>query len=383
MNGTVAVLGGGHGAHAMAVDLASRGLAVNLFEMQQFSDGLRGLFDTKAIRASGLIEGTFTLNKVTSDIDDAIDGVTFILIVTPAFAHETYARLLRGRVSADQLVVLYPGAFGSLVFRSVFEGVECPVFAEVNNLPYDTRLTGPGEVSIYGYNKVAIAFLPAGAAAAWEADVRDLHPFDRIYEDVIEAGLSIVNPGVHSGPCLLSVTAIENSAKRPFFLYEHGVTPASCRLNIRIDDERKAIGRKLGYTLTPIEDFTGLREGYTWQELYMSIHGNIALTPIAGPHAITSRYFTEDAPFGLVPWSDIGKAVGVDTPIIDAIVDVYGVLHEQDWRAAGRGSADLGLDGLSVDEIKHYVRTGERAPVAPAIDGVPGPGLEPLPGPAR
>jgi opine dehydrogenase len=275
------------------------------------------------------------------EIDEAIDGARFILLVTPAFAHETYAQLLKGRVSADQLVVLYPGAFGSLLFRKLFEGDECPVFAEVNNLPYDTRLTGPCEVSIYGYNKVGIAFMPAEAEALWEADVRELHPFHRVYEDVLEAGLSIVNPAVHSGPCLLSVTAIENAAKRPFFLYEHGVTPASCRLNIQIDNERKAIGRELGYVLTPMEDFT-------WQELYMSIHGNISLTPISGPHDIASRYFTEDAPFGLVPWSEIGRTVGVATPIID----VYGVLHEQDWRVSGRGSADLGLDGLTVDEIK-------------------------------
>ncbi|WP_030434422.1 hypothetical protein [Actinoplanes subtropicus] len=40
-------------------------------------------------------------------------------------------------------------------------------------------------------------------------------------------------PGVHAGPCLLTVTAIENSAKRSFFLYEHGVTPGSCRVNIQ------------------------------------------------------------------------------------------------------------------------------------------------------
>jgi opine dehydrogenase len=345
----------------MAADLASRGFTVNLFELPEFAGGLRELFATKAIRAKGLIDGTFHLNKVTTDIDEAIAGVTFILVVTPAFAHEAYARLLHGRVSPDQLVVLYPGAFGSLVFRTVFGDSACPVVAEVNNLPYDTRLTGPCEVSIYGYNRVGIAFLPAAAQAAWYPRVQHLHPFARVYDDVVEAGLSIVNPAVHSGPCLLSVTAIENAAKRPFFLYEHGVTPASCRLNVRLDEERKAIGRALGYALTPIEDFTGLPEGYTWQELYMSIHGNISLTPISGPHEITSRYFTEDAPYGLVPWSDLGQAAGVATPIIDAIVDVYGVMHEQDWRASGRGIGELGLDGLSVQQIKHYVQTGDRA----------------------
>jgi opine dehydrogenase len=202
--------------------------------------------------------------------------------------------------------------------------------------------------------------MPAAAGPALIEEMRALHSFDRVYEDVLEAGLSLVNPAVHSGPCLLSITAIENSTKRSFFLYEHGVTPASCRLNIQIDQERKAIGEKLGYRLTPIEDFTGLNEGFTWQELYMSLHGNISLTPISGPHDIESRYFTEDAPYGLVPWSDIGKAIGVETPVIDSIVNIYNVVHDKDWRARGRGSTELGLAGMSLAEIKAYVKTGNR-----------------------
>jgi len=129
---------------------------------------------------------------------------------------------------------------------------------------------------------------------------------------------------------------------------------------VQVDNERKAIGRRLGYTLTPVEDFSGLPEGYSWQQLYMSLHGNIALTPISGPHDLDSRYFTEDAPYGLVPWSIIGKAVGVETPVIDSIITIYNIVHERDWRAHGRSAGDLGLDGLSVDQITAYVRTGNR-----------------------
>jgi opine dehydrogenase len=366
MNRTVAVLGGGHGAHAMAGDLASRGFAVNLFEMPHFRDQVQELFDTWTIAVSGVIQGRFRLNKVTSDIREAIDGVRYILVVTPAFAHEDYAELLRGHVTDDQVVVVYPGAFAGLLFRTVFGDASCPVVAEVNNLPYDTRLTAPCQVAIYGYNRVNIAFMPAAAGATLIDEMREIHPFESVYEDVLEAGLSIVNPGVHAGPCLLSATAIENSAKRPFFLYEHGVTPSSCRLNVQVDNERKEIGRKLGYKLTPIEDFSGLAEGFTWQELYMALHGNISLTPISGPHDINSRYFTEDAPYGLVPWSHIGRAVGVQTPVIDSIVNIYNVMHEQDWWEAGRSSEDLGLAGMTLDQIKAYVRTGQRGVAAAA-----------------
>jgi opine dehydrogenase len=80
--------------------------------------------------------------------------------------------------------------------------------------------------------------------------------------------------------------------------------------------------------------------------------------PISGPHDITSRSFTGDAPYGLVPSSHIGRAVGVPTPVIDSVVNNYNVVHERDWWQDGRSADDLGLTGRTVDQIKSYVQTG-------------------------
>jgi len=358
---TVAVLGGGHGAHAMAADLISRGFAVNFFEFERFRDNVEKLFETKTIVSSGIVEGSFQIDVATSDIAEAIDGVKYIFIPTPAFAHDSYAEALKGKVSKDQIIVLYPGAFSALMLRKALEGPDCPVICEANNLPYDARVLSPAKVSIFGLNTISIGFLPAERGPELIDDLRRFYPFERVYDDVLEAGLSIVNPAFHSGLCLLSVTAIENSSKRPFFLYEHGVTPASVKVNMKLDWERKQIGNKLGYNLRPVEDFTGLKEGYSWQELYMAIHGNISLTPISGPHDIYNRYFTEDAPYGLVPWSYIGKQIGIETPTIDCIIHMYNIIHERNWWELGRNATDLGLGSMTVEQIKHYVRTGVRA----------------------
>jgi opine dehydrogenase len=361
MNKNVAILGGGHGAHAMAVDLISRGFAVNMYEMPQFARNLQRLFETKTIESSGQINGRFRLARVTSDIGEAIEGVKYIFVVTPAFAHEGYAKLLRGKANGRQVIVVVPGAFAGLLFKMVFGDQECPVIAELNNLPYDARVTEQCKVTIHGFNPVGIAFMPADKGPELIDEMSEFRRYARIYSDVLEAGLSIVNPGVHTGPCLLSITAIENSSKRPFFLYEHGVTPSACKLNIKIDSERKAVSKKLGYqNANPIEDFSGMGEGFTWQDLYMRIHGNISLTPISGPHDIMSRYFTEDAPYGLVPWSAIGKVVEVETPVIDSIINIYNVVHERNWWEEGRTAKDLGLLGLTLAQIKEYVTTGNR-----------------------
>ncbi|SHJ75990.1 NAD/NADP octopine/nopaline dehydrogenase, alpha-helical domain [Dethiosulfatibacter aminovorans DSM 17477] len=92
--------------------------------------------------------------------------------------------------------------------------------------------------------------------------------------------------------------------------------------------------------------------------MYRAIHGEIALTPIVGPNDIFNRYLTEDAPFGLVTWSSIAKLAGIDTPTIDAIVNIYSVAHETNWWEKGRTTEDLGINEMSVEEIKEYLKTG-------------------------
>ena len=355
----IAVLGGGHGAHTMAADFTMKGHTVNMFEMPQYKHGMAGVFDSCKIEVLGSEHFIAKLNMVTDDIDKAIDGVHYIIIVTPAFAHEDYARLLKGRVKKDQVIVVFPGAFAALQFRHIFgENAECPVIADVNNLPYDTRLEAPGKVSLFGRNKVNIAFMPSAAGDALIDEMReDLFPFEKVYHDVLECGLSIVNPAWHTGPCLLSVSAIELPTTN-FFVYEHGWTPSACKLNIVLDNERKAVGKVLGYHLRPMEDFSGMPDDFTWQQLYAAGHGSISLTPICGPNSIFDRYLTEDAPFGLVPWTAIGKLLGVPMPMTNSCIDIYNVIHETDWRENGLTAEDLGISGMTKEQLTEYVRTG-------------------------
>ena len=356
----IAVLGGGNGAHMMAADLKLKGHEVRLFEMPEFKHQISQLFETKTVRVTGILNENVTLDLVTDQIDQAVSGAHYVLIATPAFAHGDYARLLKGKLHAGQIVVVFPGAFAALVLRKEFGDADCPVLAEANNLPYDARLTGPACVQLYGRNKINIAFMPADKAQSLIGDMREeLFPFEKVYADVLECGLSIVNPALHTGPCLFNISNIERPDVN-FFLYEHGFTPSAAKLDIALDNERKAVGRKFGYNLSPIEDFSNLPRGYTWKDLYRGAHGEISLTPISGPNDIFNRYLTEDAPFGLVPWTAVGDLAGVDMPITKGIIDIYNIIHERDWRAEGNNADKLGLSGMNVEQIRNYVVTGKR-----------------------
>ena len=357
----IAILGDGHGGHMMAADMALKGHTVNMYIYQEREE-VRKLMDTKTIESCVELKGFAKLNKVTTDIDEAIEGCRYICIVTPAFAHGYYAKLLKGRVKKDQIIVTFPGAFAALQLREAFGGdmEDLPVFADANNLPYDARISGPAKVSLFGRNDINIAYLPVSAGPAlYDEMCEDLFPFKKIYNDVLECGLSIVNPAWHTGPCLFSVSAIERPTEN-FFVYEHGWTPSACKLNIVLNNERRAIGKVLGYNLRPMEDFSGMPEGFDWKQLYAAGHGSISLTPICGPNSIFDRYLTEDCPFGLVPWADIAKLLGVEMPITNGVIDIYNIIHETDWRATGLTNKDLGIEGMTKEQLVKYITTGEK-----------------------
>lgn len=360
MNRHIAILGAGNGAHTMAADLSSRGFHVRMFEQEAYLGKVEALQKTRHIDVSGVLNVSADIEMLTSDMREAISDATYILVVTPSFAHEALARALKGVVRKDQVLVLYPGAFGSLIFRSIL-GEACPVVAESNNLPYDTRLKGDCRVFCSGINPISMAFFPADAQEAHFDDLNQLIPIQYVYHDVLECGLSLVNPALHSGACITNIGMIEQPCRGGYHMYEH-FTPAAAKIDIALDAERKRIGQAYGYDLRPIEDFANKPAGHqiNWKELYMQMHGDVALTAISGPNDIWNRYLTEDCPNGLVPWSALGDAAGVETPTIDAIVTLYSHIHECDWWQTGRKLDRLGLEGLTVDQIKKFVKTGRR-----------------------
>lgn len=360
MNKVIAIIGGGNGAHTMAADLALKGAKVRMYEESRFIGKLEKLARTLTIQATGAVSGEAKIEMVTDDMERAITGADYVAVVTPSFAHKNVAEKMKGIIRKEQKLLIYPGGFGALTFKKIL-GEACPVIAQTNNLPYDTRLNGPANVVCTGKSPVSVAVFPANADKSFLEDVKEISPFDKIYEDVLECDLSLVNPSVHSGPCLINLGAIEQQEVRgKFCMYEH-FTFGAAKIDKAIDDERKAVGAKFGYKLRPLEDFVEPKgEEVTWQEIYMKMHGEPALTPITGPDSIWNRYLTEDCPNGLVPWSELGKICGVATPVMDAVISIYSLVHERLWREEGIRPETLGLDGMGVDQIKEYLKTGAK-----------------------
>ena len=101
-------------------------------------------------------------------------------------------------------------------------------------------------------------------------------------------------------------------------------------------------------------------QGITGETLHARIHSNQAYAGIKAPKSLTVRHLLEDVPTGLVPLASLGALAGIPTPACRAVTDISCVLLDRDFWAEGRNALNLGLSGLSVEEIGHYVRTGSR-----------------------
>jgi opine dehydrogenase len=358
----IAVLGGGNGAHTVAADLTLKGLSVNMFEMEQFASAMQTVFDTGEIEMIGVAgQGTAKLNRVTTDIAAAIRDVEAIFIILPGFTIAAYAKLLAPHLAEHQMVVIMPGTFAALEFRQTLQAsgnLKEITVAEVGGLPFATRLIAPGRVQTFHIRAVCpLAAVPGSQGPAVFEKIKGLYPFV-LKKTIVETGMGHLTPLLHPAGCLLNAGRIERSHGE-FYMYEEGMTPAVVRVIEALDEERIQIGKRLGIDLPTgvdmmVESAYGPR-GTLWE----SLNGSAGLTPVKGPPSLDNRYVTEDIPYGLVAWASLGDAVGVDTPVMDSLVELGSVIMGKNCWREGRNLKKMGMAGLGPKQIKVFLESGK------------------------
>ena len=357
----VAVMGGGNGSHTIAADLTLKGLTVNMFEINEFADHMRKVFETRTIEISGVAgKGIAKLNLVTTDIRQAVEDVEVIFIPLPGFTISTYGRLLAPVLTPDQMVIIMPGTLAALEFRETLRSCgkeDAVTIAETGGLPFATRLIGPGRVKTFHIRKVcALAAVPGKSGRLVSEKLDGLYPFD-LKQTVIETGLGHLTPLLHPIGSLLNAGRIERSHGE-FYMYEEGMTPSVVRVMESLDRERLSIGEMLGVRLPTGVDMM-VESGYGPRgTLWESLNGSAGLTPVKGPDSLENRYVTEDIPYGLVAWASLGKAVGVDTPIMNALIEIGGAIMGKNCWHEGRNLQKMGLAGMNTDQIKNFLERG-------------------------
>lgn len=359
----IAVIGAGNGGCAIGAYLAGCGVEVNLCDL--FPQYLTGIRDNGGIDLT--VDGKTSRRKmsmVTDSVAEAICGVELIMVVTPSFTHKMIAEAAAGALCDGQVVVLNPGRTGgALEFSETIRAKGCAAditVAETQTLIYSCRKTGSASVEIYGVKKeVTLGAFPANRTGKVLELLGPYYPQFAPASSCLETSLSNIGALFHPTPVLLNIGRIESDPDG-FRYYWDGISPAVAGLIHEIDAERMAVAAAYGTRILSAEEWLCQSYDTYGDTLYERIQHNQAYGDIKAPRTIDARYVTEDVPMSLVPISELGRLAGVPTPNMDAVIQLTSTIYKRDFRAEGRNAANMGIAGMTLEQVAHYFETGER-----------------------
>ncbi len=360
------VMGAGHGGTAMAADLALRGFTIRLWNRTaERIEAIqsRGAIDLVAGEGVPLEGGTAELDLVTSDAGAAIRGADIVMVVVPASGHADVARFCAPHLQDGQVVVLNPGRTGGVLeFARVLNDQQCTadiVLAETETFVFASRISGPAQARIHAVkSSVALAALPAYRTGEVLKALHEAYPQFVPADNVLQTGLGNVAVMFHPAVMVVNAARIEDTHGE-FEYYHGGITPSVAAYLEAVDRERRAVASVLGVRVIPVHKWLYMAYDVAGRDLYEAVQANYGYKGITAPPSLQHRYLLEDVPTSLVPMVSMAQQYGVDTPLMASIIHVASALMQHDFWAEGRTTERLGIQGLSVRQVRRLVLEGE------------------------
>lgn len=359
MNERITVIGAGGTGLAAAADLTLAGCRVTLYEEPQYEKNLRVVADRGGIQLVGAGRtGHAKVDRITTDVREALDGVRVVLVAVVASRHAQIAGLLAPFLRDGHTVVFSPGNAGSLVLARILREAKRSTkvkIAELEGNLYPCRVTGEAEaiIAVPVKSKYVAAFPARDTGAVIEA----LSPFYAMQPatNVVEAALNSPNVVIHLAASLLNIGAIERSGGA-YYLYKTGLTPSVLRCVEAVHAEKKRVFEALGYQeRSPLDHLKRVARTDEFPELDL-------FRGLIGPTCATHRYITEDASTGVSLMISLGDLFGIPTPHTKALVSLASAINQVDYLATGRTLWNLGIAKLSADQLNRFLADGEMPP---------------------
>jgi opine dehydrogenase len=362
----IAILGAGNGGCAAAADLTLRGFQVRLFARSESTIAKLAKLGEIELVESGVRKKAAPY-FMSPHLPPVVQGVDLIVIATPAVGHEYLAKGLANYVGDGQRILLNPGhTGGSLHFANLLRQLGCKAqvqLCETVTLTYICRMPQPGRVEIYRRTtNLRCAALPGKHTTELVGEIQSVFPNVIAAANVLETGFSNINAIMHPAGMLGNAGWIEKTGG-DFLYYREGITPSIGAWIDALDGERLEIVRALGLTpLRFVDIFHGA--GLTTTEArdsgsaYQAIHESEPNFTINSPPSLDHRYIKEDVGYGLVPMAEIGKLLGIETPVMDALITLASVALGIDFRVEGLALEKMGLAGVGLADLQRILTDG-------------------------
>ena len=355
----IAVIGGGNGSLAAAADLADQGHDVRWWRRD--ADALRQAQDAGGLTLKDRSGSRLVrLGFAGSDPAAALEGAALVVIPLPAPAQPDLAARLAPHLRDEQVVLLPPGSFGSvLMARVVAASGARPAFAESGTLPYLARKHGPATIAITTRaTRVPTGVFPASRSAEALAVIRQAYPAVEPCEDALSAALMNAGPIIHPPLILMNAGPIEHFPH--WDIHNEGTQPAIRRVTTALDHERIALRQALGYAAPhfPLADHYD-PDGDEWM---YGRPGHERLVDSGDWRErldlLTHRYMREDVACGLAFMVSVARWAGVPCPVAAGLLALGSAICGEDFAGGPRTLEAMGLGGLSPAEMADVLAAG-------------------------
>lgn len=356
----IAVIGAGNGGQSIAGYFALQEYETSLYDIDVQKMNI--LKQKGGIELTGRIEGFGKIDCITTDIAEAVKGAEIVMVTTVANAHRAVAKSMAPYVEEGQIIILNPGrTCGVLVFNQTLQTEGCTkryYLGEAQTLVYACRVIENGKVNIIGVkDEVFLAGLPASDTEYILSKINPMYPCFVKADNVLRTSLENIGAMFHPCVCLFNAATIERQDE---FWFYRDMTEQVARFIEKFDKERLAVGKAYGVDLLSVTEWIKFAykdtEGDTLCE---RMKNNPAYHDIKAPGTIFTRQLTEDIPTGVLPIMELGKAAGVEVPLLTSMVNTIEALLDIDLHTNGRSLKNLGLEGKSKDEILNFITNGE------------------------
>jgi opine dehydrogenase len=234
---------------------------------------------------------------------------------------------------------------------------------ETVTLTYICRMPQSARVEIYRRTtNLRCAAFPGKESLELVKEIKEIYPNLIVAENVLETGLANINAIMHPAGMLGNAGWIEKTAG-DFYYYREGITPAIAEWIEAVDRERLEIVQRLGLNPLRFVDIfhqAGLTSeaARTSGSVIRAINESEPNRTIKSPKTQDHRYLKEDIGYGLVPMAEIGSLLGVETPVIDALITLASVVSGTDYRKDGLTLEKMGLAGVTANELPKVLREG-------------------------
>lgn len=344
------MLGAGNGGLALAGDLALKGADIHLFEHPSLSENFAPIASAGALTVEDARTGgteIATLGVATTDLAEALDGVSFVHLIVPVSAQETFYEALLPRLSSGgRTLIIWAGRFGSYRFRKLAREVGISLSAvpvmEVNTLPYGCRRIGPTTVRITARATIIYAAgLPAAEAESGMRMLEEIFPILKRAASPLEAAMRNSGTPVLGVGAMLNLGGIESSSGQ-FALFREGMTPSVRRAVRGVHHELIAVAAAWGVTIPPYGETVYAHETSIESANFKDSQGGYeGFKLLTGPDRVNHRYTIENVRYGFALIAAMGRARGVPTPLLDGFTAIADEVCGPDFARLGWSLEDL------------------------------------------